>query len=94
MGPDLAQPVRVNSAGRTVPLGECGPTQLAAAIAVAGRDLKRMVKRDAPARLYTRRTGEFNLYQELARELATAKLPRVKLLGAHVLERAESLVPQ
>jgi hypothetical protein len=87
---DLRQLVRVNGRGRTVPLGDCGPTQLAAAIAVAGRECRTMERNAAatPARVYNQRAAELGLYSEISTELAQARLPRVKLLSEVALARA------
>jgi hypothetical protein len=76
----LDTPILVARSGRTRPLGECNADQLAGAARLADQDCRRMVRRDAPARLYARRTREAALYGELAAELRQARLPRLRLL--------------
>lgn len=97
--PDALLLARVQvSPWSTRPLGKCGVRQLEQAFRLAVKDAKRMVLRDAPARLYGRTVSTGALLYALAEELRAAEVSRVELLSEqdreHAVWRAEQLAEE
>lgn len=86
----LRETVKVGK--RRLALRDCSAQDLRSAYAALSRDGRRMVRRDAPARKYSKRVRQALLYSALADELERTRLPRVALLPSARLERALNVI--